>query len=354
MHSKRTMSKILLPLLGILVLILDGKTAVTGAADAIEICLQTVIPSLFPFFLLSILLTGSLTGIRIHLLSPFRKMCAIPKGAESLFVIGLLGGYPTGAQAVAEAYEKRQISKQAAQRMLGFCSNAGPAFIFGICSRLFASATAVWLLWAIHLVSAVAVGIILPRSPEEECLIQEKTVALPYAFRKSIYIMASVCGWIILFRVLITFLNRWFLWLLPQQGGILLTGIIELTNGICLLSDCESEGLRFIISASTLGFGGICVGMQTVSVTVKTGTGWYFPGKLFQGTFSLFLSLITANFLYGPIAYGKFAVMITGIICCILFLILRYYKITVDFLRNRMYNNQKSAREFQPCCFERK
>ena len=34
--------------LGILVLILDGKTAILGAGDAIELCLASVIPSLFP------------------------------------------------------------------------------------------------------------------------------------------------------------------------------------------------------------------------------------------------------------------------------------------------------------------
>ena len=36
---------------GMLVLILDGKTALLGMRDGLEICLWTVIPALFPFLL---------------------------------------------------------------------------------------------------------------------------------------------------------------------------------------------------------------------------------------------------------------------------------------------------------------
>ena len=46
-----------------LALILDGRTAIDGARQGIELCLRTVIPSLFPFFVLSILLTSSLLGM---------------------------------------------------------------------------------------------------------------------------------------------------------------------------------------------------------------------------------------------------------------------------------------------------
>ena len=37
--------------LGMLVLILDSKTALAGAREGIDLCIRTVIPSLFPFFL---------------------------------------------------------------------------------------------------------------------------------------------------------------------------------------------------------------------------------------------------------------------------------------------------------------
>ena len=50
---------------GMLVLILDGKTALLGMRDGLEICLWTVIPALFPFLFLSAILTDSLYGKKI-------------------------------------------------------------------------------------------------------------------------------------------------------------------------------------------------------------------------------------------------------------------------------------------------
>ena len=44
----------------LLVLILDGNTAIAGIREGIQICIQTLIPSLFPFFICSGLLTGNL------------------------------------------------------------------------------------------------------------------------------------------------------------------------------------------------------------------------------------------------------------------------------------------------------
>ena len=89
--------------IGLLVLILDAKTALQGARQGVELCLKTVIPSLFPFFVLSILLTSSLLGSRIPLLRPLGRLCGVPKGAESLLIPAFLGGYPVGAQSVPEA-----------------------------------------------------------------------------------------------------------------------------------------------------------------------------------------------------------------------------------------------------------
>ena len=89
--------------LGMLLLILDTKTAIQGAQEGIRLCIMTVIPSLFPFFVLSSLLTGALTGVRLRFLRPIGKLCRMPAGSESLLLIGMLGGYPTGAKSAADA-----------------------------------------------------------------------------------------------------------------------------------------------------------------------------------------------------------------------------------------------------------
>lgn len=81
---------------GMLALILDGRTAIDGARQGIELCLRTVIPSLFPFFVLSILLTSSLLGSSLAVLRPLGRLFGMPDGAESLLIRRFWAGIPWG------------------------------------------------------------------------------------------------------------------------------------------------------------------------------------------------------------------------------------------------------------------
>ncbi len=306
--------------IGLIVLILDAKTALQGAAEGIELCLKAVIPALFPFFMLSILLTSTLIGQKIPILAPIGRLCGMPYGSESLLIVGLLGGYPTGAQAVTQAYSLGQIRKHDAQRLLGFCSNAGPAFLFGMVAPNFPSSWYAWALWGIHILSAVLVGALLPYKSDDTARIKAaKPISLSSALERSIKIMASVCAWVVLFRVMIAFADRWFLWLVPEYTRTIIIGILELSNGCCELSLIQDESLRFIICSGILAFGGLCVTMQTVSVAKELGMGMYFPGKVLQCLISLILScLVMLNRLEIAIAMLSFS-----IIFVILLLLLR-------------------------------
>lgn len=282
-----------------LVLILDAKTALDGAQNGIGLCIRTVIPSLFPFLVLSVLLTGNLTGSNIAVFRPLGKLLRIPPGGESILVTGLLGGYPIGAQCISQAYKAEKISKGTAHRLLGFCSNAGPAFLFGMLSPLFSSSGAVWTLWGIHSISALLTGMLLPGGTENEVLsAKDAAISFPDALQRGLRTMASICGWVVVFRILIGFCDRWFLWLLPDIARTVFIGVLELTNGCSVLSDIPVEGVRFVLCALFLGLGGICVGMQTVSVTGALGTGLYFPGKLMQAGMSLMLASAAQTLLF--------------------------------------------------------
>lgn len=275
---------------GMLILILDGKTALEGAQSGIELCLRTVIPSLFPFFVLSILLTSSCAGASLPLLRPLGRLCGVPKGAESIFISGFLGGYPVGAQSISAAYHSGQLSKQDAERMLGFCNNAGPAFLFGMAASMFPRKGIAWVLWGIHILSALLAALTLPAggSGSTKLRRQPKT-SLSDALRSAVHVMATVCGWVVLFRVVIAFLKRWILWIFPAEVQVALTGLLELSNGCYELLSVNDVSLRFCICSGILAFGGLCVTMQTVSVTSGLSLRYYFGGKLMQTLFSLAL-----------------------------------------------------------------
>lgn len=308
--------------LGLIILILDTKTALAGAKDGISLCLNSVIPSLFPFFILSTLIAASLTGNPVRTLRPIGKLCGIPEGAESLLLLGLLGGYPVGAQSINDAYRNKCIKNDDAHRLLGFCSNAGPAFIFGMIGGLFADKKALWALWFIHILSALIVGCILPRNRPSHCKLPScSIISIPAALEISIRTMANVCGWVILFRALLAFLQRWILWFFPTELQVMVAGLLELSNGCHTLYAVTNPGIRFVFSSCFLSFGGMCVAMQTISATRDIGTGLYFPGKLLQCAVSFLVSYISQHHLFSTDEIWKIPCAFLVVPACFLFIL---------------------------------
>lgn len=349
MKRSKRIAPIILPCVAMLMLILDSKTALQGAKEGLALCAGTVIPSLFPFFVISIFLADALSGYGIPILKPILRFCKMPECSENLLIVGLLGGYPVGAKCVYDSWKRGQITTADAKRCLGFCSNAGPAFIFGMCGMLFSKAWVVWVLWGIHILSALIVGNILPKNESSRMSVtQIQHITLSEAMAKAVTAILSVCGWVVLFRVMIAFGRRWFLWLLPANWRIAFEGVLELANGCSALVAVESEGLRFVLCSAFLGLGGLCVGLQTMSVAGELGTGMYFPGKVLQCVISICLATLFASTQY------HLCPPVVPIIITLSLVLLFVLKKTVDFPKRLVYNGEKNWKGDFLCYSERK
>lgn len=288
---KRNLWQSCLAALGLLVLILDSALALEGARAGLDLCIRTVIPSLLPFFILSMLLTGSLSGSPSRPVLVLSDFLSVPQAAAPVLIPAFLGGYPVGAKCVADLFRKNRISKPQAQRLLAFCSNAGPSFLFGMVSLFFPEKKQIWLLWCIQIASAVFTAMAIP-APKLQPPSQTHTPQReePDILLSSVRAMAIVCCWVILFRILIAFLERWFLWMLPASVQVLVMGFLELTNGCCALHLIPEEAVRFVLCACMLSWGGLCVLLQTAGVTKGLSLAGYLKGKLLQTVFAFLLS----------------------------------------------------------------
>ena len=172
------------------------------------------------------------------------------------------------------------------------------------------------------------------------------------AMDRSIRVMATVCGWVILFRTIIAYLERWFLWMIPSWGQVLVKGTLELANGCCSLMHIESEAMRFVIASGLLSIGGICVAMQTASVSEKLGMGLYLPGKLLQTLLSIILAGITQYFLYphAPLNAVLWCIL-AGVLAGTLVIIMKFPKKEVAFPKKMVYNREKDCTEVGKCSF---
>lgn len=277
---------------GMLILILDGKTALNGAREGIEMCLRVVIPSLFPFFFFSNLITSSFWGIKLKIMRLPGSIFQIPEGAESLLIPAFWGGYPAGAKSISDAYQNGQLPKQEARRLLAFCNNPGPAFIFGMVSAAFTEKWVPWAIWGIQILGAVCAANWFHPTIQRAGISSVKSQSVSSAMNQSVTVMITVCGWVVFFRILLAFLDRWLFWLLPDFPRIIISGLLELSNGCCMLSSIPDFGLRFLIANVLLSAGGLCVTMQTMSAVSGVPTDLYFCGKAIQIIAGMLLSLL--------------------------------------------------------------
>lgn len=304
-HKKRS---VCIAAIGMAMLILEGKIALDGAYDGIQLCLKTVIPSLFPFLILSLLLNSALYGISSPFLGWIGKAFRVPRSCSAILIPAFLGGYPVGAQSVCTLYEEKLISKRTAERMLCFCNQAGPAFLFGMVGTAFSQRYTVWILWIIQLAGALFSAQILNITDSSQPMKQRTVMSLSEALKNAISILSQICGWIVLFRILLAFCRYWFLSELPVWAQVLFSGLLELSNGCCMLSQIPEESTRFLIASILLSLGGFCIWMQTASVTNGLDMGYFLLGKMLQTGFVITAAVAYSAHFWGflPFSMGLF------------------------------------------------
>jgi hypothetical protein len=99
-----------------------------------------------------------------------------------------------------------------------------------------------------------------------------------------------------------------------------------------------------VICSALLGLGGICVAMQTISVTGSLGTGWYFRGKILQCILSIVLAVPTAAIMYPSQIENIMRLLPVAGILLVSYLPLflrKKGKIAVAFPKILVYNKEK-------------
>lgn len=274
-------------------LLLCRPADAAGAVQrGLRLCVGTVIPSLFPFFvvvslLLQLGLADGLQGLCAPVMGPLfhmRGICVLP------LLAGLLGGYPSGAKTTAELYRQGQVSRQEAELLLGFCDNCGPAFLLGYAGAgvLEDRRAGLWLL-GIHIAAALLTGVILCRVQKDRgpgllrSNLPVKPVSLPQALTGSVSgaaaSMMNICAFVVLFQVLAA--------LLPAQIPGPLLGALEMVTGMAAL---EPGQAGFIAAAVIAGWGGLSVHCQAMSVAEGVSFRWHWVGKAVQAVLSSVLA----------------------------------------------------------------
>ena len=245
--------------------------------------------------------------------------------------MGIISGYPVGAKIASSFREKNICSKEECERLLSFTNNSGPLFIVGTVGiSMFGNSTIGVLLFITHLLASFSVGFIFRfwkyRKKTDFLNVKKsgfdnKTVSLnnlgeviSKSITSSISTILLIGGFIVVFSALISILNasgvtNFIIYLLTPFFRILnidisfisglFTGLFEITNGINIISsiNVKNISLNIIFTAFLLGFGGISVMLQVLSIISKTDLSAkpYIIGKLLHASLAAFYTSIVIN-----------------------------------------------------------
>ena len=302
----------------------------SAAGKAAEACLTVLLPSLFPYFVLSNLFIG-MGWTRIPeraLASVMRRLFALPGACAGPVLLGLIGGYPIGAKSAAALYESGQCTRAQSARLISFCNNSGPAFLFGaVGAGIFGDMRAGLALYLAHVLAAFAVGILsrlfarkdssaaaqpsAPKRPQPRF-----SAVFPASAVQALASVGTISAFVLLFAVLRALLSACGLLPLltnlacaalspfspePALVGAALDGFLEMTAGLTALSVSDGSLTAQLCTAAWIcGWGGLSVHCQTLALVQDAGLSLrpYLLGKLAHSLLCvLFLRLLLPVFL---------------------------------------------------------
>ena len=261
-------------------LLLYPRFAAEGARYGLLLWYTSVVPSLFPFMVLSSLIVSS-GGVSL-LMKPVRAFLGpwLPLSENGCYTLisGLLCGCPMGAKTCGDFVREGKLSVQEGRFLMAICNHPSPMFLLGFVCPLFeAGMHPSRLLLSIYLpllpLAALAKRIyfpVLPAPPSSGSRPQiQPAPALDTAILAAAEILCRIGGYLMLFSIVIVFLRR-ALWL-PASLRIFLMGAMEMTTGVREVSASLPFPDSGTAAAAILAFGGICGIFQTRAVTASGG-----------------------------------------------------------------------------------
>ena len=286
---QNTKSKTFLTLIifiSITLFIVYPSTCIQATNNGMRIWLVNVVPALFPFFILTRILTA-LNQKSIPILDKFTSKFFRTHNAGLAYFLSILSGYPVGAKMISSYYEIGAIDKQTAYKMFSFCSTSGPMFIVGtIGIGVFKSAKVGYILLISHILGSFLNGIIYRGKPSHKSTFipTNNNMQLNDIMYDSIISILLVGGYIIFASVVIQILQLTniihliciLICKIPcfdyHTVYSLLCGIIEITNGIIMLGNgCISLPLKVVFASMLIAFSGISIMLQSSAFLTKIG-----------------------------------------------------------------------------------
>ena len=275
----------------------NHRIATDAVLSGLSLCAKAVVPSLFPFLVLSsMLVEGNFDTL---VFAPLARRFGWNPSAFCAVLLGLFCGAPVGARALSEACDKGKLKKEKAERLLCLVGSPSLPFVVGTVGGVFlGSLRAGWLLWLSTLPGLLLCALLFCRTrggrqDKQEFFSPAPRVGtlLGNAMTSATKSVLLVAAYVVFFSALFSALRYSFAAfdLSPALSAFFYC-LAELSGGLREAASL-APALALPLCGFAVGFSGFAVLFQILSLTDRQNLSpkFYLPAKLLQGILSALL-----------------------------------------------------------------
>ena len=296
--------------------LLRSDIAIEYMKRGLDLCARTVIPSLFPFMVISeLMVSAGVGGLLGRLLSrPMRALFGVSENGACAVLLGAICGFPIGTATLCAMADEGRITSEECTRVMTFCNNPGSAFVISaVGGSLFGNRRLGVVLYLCVLLSSATVGLLgrlffgrnqIATSPAPACVVGTEMgiASFTRAVRRSAESMLTVCAFVSFFSALVGCMGAVLSDLgAPAWAVATVFGFFEISGGVGAVSALNNSTSAILLCALFLGWSGLSVHTQLYTLCRGRGIRFtpYLMAKAAQGVLCALYTGIAMKYLPG-------------------------------------------------------
>lgn len=309
MKQKITNIIILLLLIFITICLLSFPKDIMETINfSISLWVENIVPSLFPFFIISELLInyGFINIINKLTKNITYKLFHLSGNASFVFITSMLTGFPSSAKYINDLLQRKIISIDEASHLLMFTHFPNPLFVTGTIGTLLLNNNKLGYLVLISIYIGNVIIALLTRPKElikndnhinmtQKGFVKVLIESIFNVFKTLILLLGIITVFLIVSNIIKIIFN------LDGFSYSLVGGIFEMTQGIKNISSLNILPIYKVLTITAfIAFGGFSIHMQTFSILDEAKIKYkrYFICRILHVAISCTISFILYNLFF--------------------------------------------------------
>jgi len=253
-----------------------SENATKATVSGLHMAYRRVVPSVFPYFVLSgIFVSCGLAqriGLRLGAFAP--RLFGLPPCCAGVILLGIVCGFPVGARMASSLAKRGDITCEQAARLAAFTNFCGPSYLISVLGDgVLGSRWYGIFVFGLQTLLSLGAGLWLGRGNQETGKATSASVGVGFseAFTEAVIGAARstlhICGYITVFSVFMSSLSP-IMQNIPSMPQALIYGFFEMSGGIDRLRTGEDLLLAAVLIAL---WSGVSVLMQVICALRQDG-----------------------------------------------------------------------------------